>query len=40
MDSRWVADVWVRPTVVVEVLAAELTLSPNHTAAPLMGLTV
>ena len=32
VDSRWVADVWFEPTLVVEVLAAELTLSPNHTA--------
>ena len=32
MDSRWVADVCFEPTLVVEVLAAELTLSPNHTA--------
>ncbi|HEY4724554.1 MAG TPA: DNA ligase, partial [Actinomycetota bacterium] len=33
VDSRWHADVWFEPTVVVEVLAAELTLSPHHTAA-------
>jgi DNA ligase-1 len=32
VDSRWVADAWFEPTFVVEVLAAELTLSPNHTA--------
>jgi DNA ligase-1 len=32
VDSRWAADVWFEPTVVVEVLAAELTLSPHHTA--------
>jgi DNA ligase-1 len=32
VDSRWHADVWFEPTVVVEVLAAELTLSPHHTA--------
>ena len=32
VDSRWAADVWFEPTLVVEVLAAELTLSPNHTA--------
>jgi DNA ligase-1 len=32
VDSRWVADVWFEPTLVVEVLAAELTLSPHHTA--------
>ena len=33
VDSRWAADVWFEPTLVVEVLAAELTLSPTHTAA-------
>ena len=33
VDSRWHADVWFEPTLVVEVLAAELTLSPHHTAA-------
>ena len=33
MDSRWHADVWFEPTVVVEVLAAEITISPHHTAA-------
>jgi DNA ligase-1 len=32
VDSRWAADVWFVPTVVVEVLGAELTLSPDHTA--------
>jgi DNA ligase-1 len=32
VDSRWAADVWFEPTLVVEVLAAELTLSPHHTA--------
>jgi DNA ligase-1 len=32
VDSRWVADVWFEPTLVAEVLAAELTLSPHHTA--------
>jgi len=32
VDSRGVADVWFEPALVVEVLAAELTLSPNHTA--------
>jgi DNA ligase-1 len=26
------ADVWFDPAVVVEVLSAELTVSPNHTA--------
>jgi DNA ligase-1 len=33
VDSRWAADVWFEPTLVVEVLGAELTLSPHHTAA-------
>ena len=28
-----VPDVWFEPAVVVEVLGAELTLSPTHTAA-------
>jgi ATP dependent DNA ligase C terminal region len=32
VDSRWAADVWFEPTLVVEVLAAELTVSPHHTA--------
>jgi DNA ligase-1 len=32
VDSRWAADVWFEPTLVVEVLSAELTLSPHHTA--------
>jgi DNA ligase 1 len=32
VDSRWHADVWFEPAVVVEVLAAELTMSPHHTA--------
>jgi DNA ligase-1 len=32
VDARWAADVWFEPTLVVEVLAAELTLSPHHTA--------
>jgi DNA ligase-1 len=32
VDSRVPADVWFDPSVVVEVLSAELTLSPNHTA--------
>jgi DNA ligase 1 len=32
VDSRWQADVWFEPTLVVEVLAAELTISPHHTA--------
>jgi DNA ligase-1 len=33
VDSRWAADVWFEPALVVEVVAAELTLSPHHTAA-------
>jgi DNA ligase 1 len=33
VDSRWHADVWFEPALVVEVLAAELTVSPHHTAA-------
>ena len=32
VDSRVRADVWFEPGVVMEVLSAELTLSPNHTA--------
>ena len=28
-----VPDVWFRPHMVIEILAAELTLSPIHTAA-------
>jgi len=32
VDSLWAADVWFEPTLVVEVLAAELTVSPHHTA--------
>jgi DNA ligase 1 len=32
VDARRVVDVWFEPAVVVEVLGAELTLSPNHTA--------
>jgi DNA ligase 1 len=32
VDSRVPADVWFEPSLVVEVLVAELTLSPNHTA--------
>jgi DNA ligase-1 len=31
VDTRQPADVWFEPGVVIEVLAAELTLSPNHT---------
>jgi len=33
VDTRMVPDVWFEPAVVVEVLGAELTLSPTHTAA-------
>jgi DNA ligase 1 len=32
VDSRVPADLWFEPSLVVEVLVAELTLSPNHTA--------
>jgi len=32
VDSRVPADLWFEPSAVVEVLSAELTLSPNHTA--------
>jgi DNA ligase-1 len=32
VDARLVPDVWFEPGMVIEVLAAELTLSPNHTA--------
>jgi hypothetical protein len=32
VDSRVPADVWFQPRLVLEVLSAELTLSPNHTA--------
>jgi DNA ligase-1 len=32
VDARQPADVWFEPGMVIEVLAAELTLSPNHTA--------
>lgn len=32
VDSRVAADVWFEPSQVVEVLSAELTVSPNHTA--------
>jgi DNA ligase 1 len=31
VDARQPADVWFEPSMVIEVLAAELTLSPNHT---------
>ena len=33
VESNLAADVWFRPHMVVEVIAAELTLSPVHTAA-------
>ena len=32
VDSRVSADVWFEPSLVLELLSAELTLSPNHTA--------
>jgi DNA ligase-1 len=32
VSSRVPADVWFEPSLVIEVLSAELTLSPNHTA--------
>jgi DNA ligase 1 len=32
VDARQPADVWFEPSLVLEVLSAELTLSPNHTA--------
>jgi DNA ligase-1 len=32
VDARQPADVWFEPGLVVEILSAELTLSPNHTA--------
>jgi DNA ligase-1 len=32
VNSRVPADVWFEPSLVIEVLSAELTLSPNHTA--------
>jgi DNA ligase 1 len=32
VNARQPADVWFEPSVVLEVLSAELTLSPNHTA--------
>jgi len=33
VDARQEPDVWFEPSVVVEILSAELTLSPNYTAA-------
>jgi len=35
VESRMVPDVWFRPHAVIEIIAAELTLSPIHT--PAMG---
>jgi DNA ligase-1 len=32
VDARQPADVWFEPGLVLEILSAELTLSPNHTA--------
>jgi ATP dependent DNA ligase C terminal region len=34
VDSHWAADVWFEPTLVVEVLAAELTLPLPHSIGP------
>lgn len=36
VDSKMVADFWFEPSVVLEVLGAEITISPSHTTA--MGL--
>lgn len=33
LDAKMQPDVWFQPHVVLEVVAAEITLSPNHTAA-------
>ena len=33
VQAEMVPDVWFEPTVVLEVVAAEITLSPIHTAA-------
>lgn len=33
VESRMVPDVWFQPAVVLEVLAAEISVSPTHTAA-------
>ena len=33
VESEMVPDIWFRPQLVIEVIAAELTLSPIHTAA-------
>jgi DNA ligase-1 len=32
VDARQEADVWFEPGLVLEILSAELTLSPNYTA--------
>ena len=32
LDAKMQPDVWFQPAVVLEVVAAEITLSPNHTA--------
>jgi DNA ligase-1 len=33
VDARQEPDVWFEPGLVLEILSAELTLSPNYTAA-------
>jgi DNA ligase-1 len=33
VDARQQPDVWFEPGLVLEILSAELTLSPNYTAA-------
>ena len=33
VESKMAPDVWIKPSVVLETIAAELTLSPIHTAA-------
>ncbi len=33
VESKMVPDIWFRPSVVIETIASELTLSPIHTAA-------
>jgi DNA ligase-1 len=37
VDSLITPDVWVSPTVVVEVLADEITRSPSHTCGRVAG---
>ena len=32
LDAKMIPDVWFEPHVVLEVVAAEITVSPNHTA--------